>query len=41
MAWSHPEFDPEFGAGYTQGDVNRCARIVDEFLAAMNSIPKE
>jgi hypothetical protein len=36
-----PEFDPTFDAGYTQADIDRCARIIDEFLASMESVPHQ
>jgi predicted transcriptional regulator len=36
-----PDFDPDFDAGYTQADVDRCARIVDDLLAALERAPAE
>ena len=35
-----PNFDPDFDAGYTQVHIDRCAKIIDEFLASLESVPK-
>ena len=35
-----PDFDPNFDAGYKQVHINRCAKIIDEFLAALENVPK-
>ena len=35
-----PDFDPNFDAEYTQADIDRCAKIIDEFVAALESAPK-
>jgi len=37
---SDPNFDPDFDAGYTQADIDRCARIIDGFLASLEGLPK-
>jgi hypothetical protein len=37
---SDPDFDPAFDAGYMQADIDRCARIVDGFLASLEDLPK-
>ena len=34
-----PDFDPTFDAEYTQADIDRCARIIDDFLASLEDIP--
>ena len=35
-----PDFDPDFDAEYTQVDIDRCAKIIDGFLASLEDIPK-
>lgn len=35
-----PDFDEDFDAGYTQADIDRCAKIVDELLATLEAVPK-
>ena len=37
---SDPNFDPDFDAGYTQADIDRCARIIDGLLASLEDLPK-
>lgn len=36
-----PDYDPDFDAGYTQADVDRCGVILDEFLTALERVPEE
>ncbi len=35
-----PDFDEDFDAGYTQADIDRCAKIVDELLASLEGVPE-
>jgi hypothetical protein len=35
-----PDFDPAFDAGYTQADIDRCAKIIDAFLATLEGVPR-
>ena len=35
-----PDFDPDFDAGYTQADIDRCAKILDEFLSSLEGVPR-
>jgi hypothetical protein len=35
-----PDFDEDFDAGYTQADIDECARIVDELLASLEDVPE-
>jgi hypothetical protein len=35
-----PEYDPEFDAGYTQGHVDRCSKIIGDFLASLEKAPE-
>ena len=35
-----PDFDEDFDAGYTQPDIDRCAAIIDELLASLESVPE-
>ncbi len=36
-----PDFDPDFDPGYIQADINRCAKIVDELLASLESVAEK
>jgi hypothetical protein len=36
-----PDFDPDFDAGYRQVHINRCAKIIEEFLASLDSVEKK
>ena len=35
-----PDYDPHFDAGYEQADIDRCARIIDGLLAALEDVPR-
>src|SRR5262245_45159456 len=35
---SDPDYDPDFDAGYTQKHVDRCAKILDEYLDALQGL---
>jgi hypothetical protein len=35
-----PDFDEDFDAGYTQADIDRCAKIIDELLASLEDVPQ-
>ena len=35
-----PDFDPDFDAGYAQADIDKCAQIIDGFLASLENVPQ-
>jgi hypothetical protein len=34
-----PSYYPEFDAGYTQEDIDRCEKLLDDYLASLTTIP--